>query len=106
MCCSRLTFRFFFVFILLLCQVSPVWAVEKPVIYFGVIPRYNPMIMYQNYQPIMDYLTEKASYHFELKLTRDYTEAVELLKTGAVQLASLGDVTFFEANRGFGAVPM
>ncbi|NOY13154.1 MAG: phosphate/phosphite/phosphonate ABC transporter substrate-binding protein, partial [Deltaproteobacteria bacterium] len=83
-----------------------VWAVEKPVIYFGVIPRYNPMIMYQNYQPIMDYLTEKTSYRFELKLTRDYTEAVELLKTGAVQLASLGDVTFFEANRGFGAVPI
>ncbi len=78
----------------------------KPVVYFGVIPRYNPMIMYRNYQPIMDYLTEKTAFHFELKLARDYTEAVAFLKEGTVQVASLGDVTFFEANRGFGAIPI
>ncbi|GAB4563881.1 MAG: putative selenate ABC transporter substrate-binding protein [Geothermobacteraceae bacterium] len=78
----------------------------KPVVYFGVIPRYNPMIMYRNYQPIMDYLTEKTPFHFELKLARDYTEAVTFLKEGTVQVASLGDVTFFEANRGFGAIPI
>lgn len=79
---------------------------DQPVVHFGVIPRYNPMVMYRSYQPIMDYLTERTPYHFELKLAHDYTEAVEYLKNGEVQLASLGDVTFFEANRGFGAVPM
>ena len=55
----------------------------KPVVYFGVIPRYNPMVMYRNYQPIMDYLTEHTSYHFELKLSRNYTEAVDFLRTTA-----------------------
>lgn len=78
----------------------------KPVVYFGVIPRYNPMVMYRSYQPIMDYLTEQTPYHFELKLAQDYSQAVEYLKRGEVQLASLGDVTFFEANRGFGALPI
>jgi len=93
---------------LLPCPVSAAQLAEdgKPLVYFGVIPRYNPMIMYRNYQPIMDYLTEKTPFHFELKLARDYTEAVAFLKEGAVQVASLGDVTFFEANRGFGAVPI
>ncbi len=78
----------------------------KPVVYFGVIPRYNPMVMYRNYQPIMDYLTEKTSYHFELKLSRNYTEAVDFLRTGVTQVASLGDVTFVEAYRSFGAIPI
>lgn len=78
----------------------------KPVIHFGVIPRYNPMVMYRNYQPLMDYLTENTSYSFELTLARDYPQAVEHLRTGVTQLASLGDVTFFEAYRSFGAVPL
>ncbi len=78
----------------------------KPVINFGVIPRYNPMVMYRNYQPLMDYLTENTRYHFELTLARDYPQAVEHLRTGVTQLASLGDVTFFEAHRSFGAQPL
>lgn len=79
---------------------------KDPVVYFGVIPRYNPMVMYRNYQPIMDYLTEKTPYRFELKLPKSYVDAVQMLKTGQVQIESLGDVTFFEANREFGAVPV
>lgn len=79
---------------------------DKPVVYFGVIPRYNPMVMYRNYQPIMDYLTENTSYHFELKLSRDYTEAVKFLRNGVTTVASLGDVTFVEAYRDFGARPI
>lgn len=93
--------------LLVLILPSRTLAGEKdPVVYFGVIPRYNPMVMYRNYQPIMDYLTEKTPYRFELKLPRSYSEAVELLKTGKVQIESLGDVTFFEANRDFGAIPV
>ena len=99
--------------LLILLLLSPVAGMtaefvtdSKPVIYFGVIPRYNPMVMYRNYQPIMDYLTEQTSYHFELKLSRNYTEAVEFLRTGVTQVASLGDVTFVEAYRSFGAVPI
>lgn len=78
----------------------------KPVIPFGIIPRYNPMLMYRSYQPLMDYLTEHTPYHFELKLARDYTEAVGLLREGVTPIASLGDVTFTEAQRKFGAIPI
>jgi phosphonate transport system substrate-binding protein len=79
---------------------------EKPVVLFGVIPRYNPVIMYRSYQPLMDYLTENTPYRFELKLSRDYTEAVELLRQGVTPIASLGDVTFAEACTQFGARPV
>lgn len=79
---------------------------EKPVVRFGVIPRYNPMVMYRSYQPLMDYLTENTPYRFELKLARDYPETVSFLRQGITQIASLGDVTFTEAREGFGAIPI
>lgn len=79
---------------------------EKPIIHFGVIPRYNPMIMYRSYQPLMDYLTENTPYRFELKLSRDYTETVQFLRSGETQVASLGDVTYVEAQQIFGAIPI
>jgi len=41
-----------------------------------------------------------------LKLARDYPEVVEHLQIGVTQVASLGDVTFAAASRGFGAKPI
>lgn len=81
-------------------------AEDKPVIHFGVIPRYNPIIMYRSYQPMMDYLTANTPYRFELKLSRNYHEAVEFLQNGTTPVASLGDVTFAEAHQKFGAEPI
>lgn len=92
--------------VILFCIPFEAPAAEKPVILFGVIPRYNPIIMYRSYQPMMDYLTENTPYRFELKLSRDYEQAVEFLKNGTTPVASLGDVTFAEAQQRFGAVPI
>jgi len=99
-------FKFLILFLLICVQPDIGHAKQKKVIYFGVIPRYNPVIMYQNYQPIMDYLTQSTSYRFELKLARNYPEVVEHLRTGITQVASLGDVTFAAASHGFGAKPI
>lgn len=79
---------------------------QKPVIYFGVIPRYNPLVMYKRYQPIMDYLTASTPYRFELKISRDYTEALRFLRDGVTQISSLGDVTFAEAHFSYSAQPI
>ena len=97
--------------ILLVCLVlivSPLAGstAAEEVVYFGVIPRYNPIIMYQNYQPMMDYLTENTDYRFELKLSRDYQQAVEFLRNGTTPFVSLGVVTFFEAQQALRAVPI
>lgn len=81
-------------------------AADKPVIRFGVIPRYNPLVMYKRYQPIMDYLNAETPYQFELKISRDYPEAVRFLQQGVTQVSSLGDVTFAEANLRYQAIPI
>ncbi len=86
--------------------IAPVVALDKPVIRFGVIPRYNPLVMYKRYQPIMDYLTAETPYRFELKISKDYPEAVRFLQQGITQISSLGDVTFAEANTQYDAVPI
>lgn len=81
-------------------------SAEKPVVRFGVIPRYNPLVMYKRYQPIMDYLTAETPYRFELKISRDYPEAVRFLREGVTQVSSLGDVTFAEASTEYAAIPI
>jgi len=95
--------------VLLVCLsafCSAARAAEKPVIRFGVIPRYNPVVMYKRYQPIMDYLTQNTPYRFELKISRDYPEAVRFLREGITPISSLGDVTFTEASTLYGAIPI
>jgi phosphonate transport system substrate-binding protein len=79
---------------------------DKPVVRFGVIPRYNPLVMYKRYQPIMDYLTAETPYRFELKISKDYPEAVRFLRQGVTQVSSLGDVTFAEASSEYAAIPI
>lgn len=91
---------------LLLVMQLPATAADKQVIRFGVIPRYNPLVMYKRYQPIMDYLTAETPYRFELKISRDYPEAVRFLREGITQVSSLGDVTFAEASTQYAAVPI
>lgn len=91
---------------LLLQPPSNTAAQEKPLIRFGVIPRYNPLVMYKRYQPIMDYLTAETPYRFELKISKDYPEAVRFLQQGVTQISSLGDVTFAEANLRYQAIPI
>jgi phosphonate transport system substrate-binding protein len=102
---------FYFMLILLMLLMNPTPAVlaanpDKPVIRFGVIPRYNPLVMYKRYQPIMDYLTSETPYRFELKISKDYPEAVRFLQQGITQISSLGDVTFTEASLAYKALPI
>lgn len=107
----RKSFLISLTFVLLGCIFLP-WPLpaadesEKPLIHFGFIPRYNPLVMYRSYQPIMDYLTAHTPYRFELKLSRDYPDAVRMLREGETEIASLGDLTFVQALRDFSAVPI
>jgi phosphonate transport system substrate-binding protein len=78
----------------------------KPIVHFGVISRYNPVVMYEAYQPLMDYLTEKTPYQFELKLGKNYDEDVKFLEQRITQVALLGVVTYLEAHARFDAVPI
>ncbi len=77
---------------------------DRRVVYFGVIPRDNPRIMYEKYQPLLDYLAEKTPYTYELVLKKKYDETVAALGTGEVDIALLGPLTYLEAKAKYGAV--
>jgi phosphonate transport system substrate-binding protein len=81
-------------------------SLSKPVVYLGVISRYPPNIIYHGYQPILDYLTSKTQYRFELKLSDDYNQAVQMLARKEVAAAFLGSYVYVQAHREYGIIPI
>jgi phosphonate transport system substrate-binding protein len=75
-------------------------------IYFGIIPRDNPRIAYEKYQPIIDYLSESTPLEFELVLKKTYDETVNALGQGGIDLAFLGPLTYLHARAEYGVVPV
>ncbi len=77
---------------------------DKRTVYFGVIPRDNPRIMYEKYQPLLDYLSEKTPYTYELVLKKNYEETVNALVSEEMDVALLGPLTYLEAHAKYGAI--
>ena len=78
----------------------------KPVAYFGVNLRFDPIEMYERYQPMMDYLTRTTSYEFHLKISHGYAEGVKHLTEGKTQVASLGDGAVIGAIQAHRVIPI
>ena len=76
----------------------------KQTIYFGIIPRDNPRILYEKYQPLLDYLSEKTPYTYELVLKKNYEDTVNALGNGDMDIALLGPLTYLEARAKYGAL--
>jgi len=87
-------------------EISAEEGKQKQVIYFSAITLYHPIVMYQRYQPLMDYLTKNTPYRFELKLSQDYRDIINFLKNNKVQVALLGGVTYLEAKKEFSVLPI
>ncbi len=85
---------------------EPVDPRAKDIVYLGVIPRDNPRIAYEKYQPIIDYLSENTSYDFELVLRKTYNDTVNALGNGDIDIAFLGPLTYLHAHAQFGAIPI
>ena len=74
----------------------------RQVVSIGVVSRYPPPVIYQGYQPIMDYLNTGNRFRFELRLGRTYQETVEQLVRGDVAAAFLGTYIYVRAHERFG----
>jgi phosphonate transport system substrate-binding protein len=70
----------------------------RQVLYVGVVSRYPPPVIYHGYQPIMDYLTERTPYRFELRPAGSYQEAVDMLVRGETVAAFLGTYIYVRAH--------
>ncbi|HEY6871688.1 MAG TPA: PhnD/SsuA/transferrin family substrate-binding protein [Geobacteraceae bacterium] len=79
---------------------------EKPVVYFGIGMRYRPSVVYERFQPMMDYLTQNTPYRFELKISRNPEETIRFLKEGQTPVSVIEDGGLMEAMLRYGAVPI
>jgi phosphonate transport system substrate-binding protein len=79
-------------------------AQGKDTVYVGVIPRDNPRIAYEKYQPIVDYLSETTLYKYELVLKKTYDDTVNALGHGEIDIAFLGPLAYLHAHSEYGAV--
>ena len=78
-------------------------AISKQVIPFSLCPKYNPRIMYQLYQPFVDYLSEKTPYRFEIKLSRVYQETIDRMGRNETMIGSCGPVPYIMAREKYKA---
>ena len=74
--------------------------------HFGIIPRDNPRIAYEKYQPLLDYLARATGLRLELLLMSTYEETVTSLGSGAMDFALLGPLTYLDAYNRFGTPPI
>jgi phosphonate transport system substrate-binding protein len=81
-------------------------AYSNQTVPFGFCPKYNPRIMYQLYQPFIDYLNEATPYQFEIKLSRVYQDTIDRLGNGEIVIASCGPVSYIKASEKFGVSPI
>lgn len=81
-------------------------VVEKPTVYFGLIPLYTPQLMYEKFQPLMDYLSSNTPYKFKMRLTKDYKGIVSLLQEGKIDIAFMGGASYVAARDKIEPIPI
>jgi ABC-type phosphate/phosphonate transport system substrate-binding protein len=81
-------------------------SVSQPIVYISVISRYPPNILYSGYQPMLNFMTSRSPYRFELKLCDDYNQAVQMLLTKEAAAAFLGSYVYIKARKEHGIVPI
>jgi phosphonate transport system substrate-binding protein len=78
-------------------------ATADPPLTLGVVGFYNPRVMYQRYQPLVDYLSQHTGRTWELVISTEYQETVDVLCDGSLTLAYLGPFTYVRAHEACGA---
>lgn len=79
---------------------------ESPVRLVGVVSFYYPRLMYQKYQPLVDYLNEHTGQRWDLRISKTYQQTVDELCAGELTLAYLGPLTYVRAHAACGAEPL
>lgn len=75
-------------------------------VHFGVISRFPANVLYQGYQPVMDYLSSETDYYFELVISRSYIETVQELGNGELDAAFLGSYIYTKSRDDYNITPI
>ena len=89
-----------------LAPAAAVPADRRPVVRVGVISRYAPSLTYDRYQPIMDYLSSRGSYRYELRLSATYEDAAQQLHRGDVVASFFGTWIYARLGPRLGLEPV
>ena len=72
---------------------------EADTVHVGVISRFSPNLIYEGYQPIMEYLSRESGFYFSLHLSNSYEETLAQLDRGEIEAAFLGTFLYLRARR-------
>ncbi len=88
---------------IIIIHISAPLALSKPqestTYRFGVITLTHPIVLYRQYIPFFDYLNEHLPWSFELVLYKEYSDVVNAIELGDIDMALLGGSTFVQAQR-------
>lgn len=72
----------------------------------AVVPDQSRTDLETRHRPLLQYLSQSLGIPFELIIPKDYDSTVRLFRDGKVDLAYFGGVTFLQAHKAIGAVPL
>ncbi len=79
---------------------------SKEVFRIGVVSRYSPSLIFEGYQPVIDYLNQKTDYHFELVPGKSYIDTINKLSSNDIQFAFLGDIVYLKERKRAKLIPI
>jgi phosphate/phosphite/phosphonate ABC transporter binding protein len=65
----------------------------------AVLPLYSAVTLYDRYEPLMRFLSEKTGYEFKLLIPRDFDDFIRVVKSGAVDFSYQNPYIFALINR-------
>jgi phosphate/phosphite/phosphonate ABC transporter binding protein len=72
--------------------------VVPEVIRFGVTPYLDAHLLSENFEPVLEYLSKRTGYAFEIVPGKGYASLVNDLEEGRVDVASLSPLTYVQAR--------
>jgi phosphonate transport system substrate-binding protein len=103
--------------VLLILQMfcTPLWsvslvrageAVQDSTVRFGAITLNHPLVIYQQYQPFLDYISSRQPWRYELVLERRYAGIIDRLDSGTLDVALVAGRTFLQARDRLDLIPL
>jgi phosphonate transport system substrate-binding protein len=78
---------------------TPDTGLGQDTVHVGVISRFSPNLIYEGYQPIMEFLSRESGRTFALMLSSSYDETIAQLDQDKIQAAFLGTFLYLKARR-------
>lgn len=81
-------------------------GVQGQTVRFGAITLNHPLVIYQQYQPFLDYISSRQPWHYQLVLARRYAGIIDRLDSGTLDVALVAGRTFMQARDRLNLIPL